>query len=76
MAVDEQYAQALRELDQAKGRAEQWRQAALAFELRAMRVEMVIRLLVAAGHVTQEKVDQAFSIAGKHTPAAVSQEKP
>ena len=40
-----------------------WREAALAFELRAMRVEYAIRLLVAAGHVTQEKVDEAFAIA-------------
>jgi hypothetical protein len=40
-----------------------WREAALAFELRAMRVEYVIRLLVAAGHVTQEKVDEAFNLA-------------
>ena len=43
--------------------AEQWRAAALAFEKRAMRVEYVIRLLVAGGHVTQDRVNQAFSIA-------------
>lgn len=56
MAFDEQHAQALRN-------TEQWRQAAFAFELRAMRVEYVLRLLVAAGHVTQEKVDQALELA-------------
>lgn len=42
---------------------DQWREAAMAFEFRAMRVEYVIRLLVAAGHVTQAKVDEAFNIA-------------
>jgi hypothetical protein len=33
-----------------------------------------IRLLIAAGHVTQEKVDQAFSIAAKHptTPGVLA----
>jgi hypothetical protein len=63
MAVDEQYAQALRDMEAHKQRAERWREAALAFELRAMRVEYVIRLLVAAGHVPQQKVDEAFNLA-------------
>lgn len=44
-------------------REDPWRQAALGFELRAMRVEYVIRLLVTAGHVAQEKVDEAFATA-------------
>lgn len=33
-----------------------------------MRVEYVIRLLVAAGHVTQGKVDEAFSLARDFKP--------
>jgi hypothetical protein len=37
--------------------------ALLLFEHRAMRVEYVIRLLVAAGHVSQQKVDEAFALA-------------
>jgi hypothetical protein len=50
-----------------------WRDTALAFELRAMRVEYVIRLLVAAGHVTQEKVDAAFDIARDFKAASLVQ---
>lgn len=77
MAFDEQHAQALRDLDQAKGRTEQWRQAALAFELRAMRVEYVIQLLVAAGHVSQQKVDEAFDLAKTYgSSAPVPQAQP
>jgi hypothetical protein len=69
MAVDEQYAQALRDLSTESERVELWRKAALAFELRAMRVEYVIRLLVAAGHVPQQKVDEAFNLARDFTRA-------
>jgi hypothetical protein len=54
---------------QNEDRAEQWRLTALAFELRAMRVEYVIRLLVAAGHVPQQKVDEAFHLARDFTRA-------
>lgn len=56
-------------------RAEHWRQAALAFERRAMRVELALRLLVAAGHVTQEKADESLSIAGKNMPAGVRENR-
>jgi hypothetical protein len=70
MAVDEQYAQVLRDLTTEAERVELWRKAALAFEQRAMRVEYVIRLLVAAGHVPQQKVDEAFNLAKNYAPRA------
>jgi hypothetical protein len=37
--------------------------------------QMAIGLLVAAGHVTQEKVDQAFSIAAKHSTKATGEQQ-
>jgi hypothetical protein len=66
----QEFVAALDEVDgRGPDRADQWMKAALAFELSAMRVEYVIRLLVAAGHVTQQKVDEAFHLARDFTRA-------